>query len=557
MLLTDAEEIEWAVRTSPDLDPDKAMADPVWRIANRYTILTDDGKAVRFKPNPQQRAVIWAIFVRGWLRIIIPKARQLGMSTLLAIIALDGVLWREGYQAALIDKTRDDAVKKHREKVMFAWERLDPYEKGALIEKKATTSMLIIGEKPKKGINPPDSSFTATIDFRGGTLEMAWISEWGAIQDSDRQQSIDIATGVLPAVERAPKGLCVIETTWRGGLEGEVGKLVTEALGTPDDAKGPKSWRILFFPWYHEPKYTSEEGYIDAASAAYFRECAKRGLTFTEGQMRWYAGKRRTAPSIKKVKEEYPTFMEECWENVPEGSIYGEYIENARAEGRIVNYLSAHDYPVHTFHDIGAPVNTATWLAQITPYEVRLVDVLFDVEMTTIQRATWLKSLGWEYGNHYFPHDTETATNTEGETPIQHYRQIYGPTCRVVPRTHLIWTGISSTQANFSRFKFRCDTSYQHDPKKPFPIETDKGPQRMKIAMDWLSRYRFIRETVSGTIKNEPVHDRYSHLADALRQLGQTLANGRVEHANHVGGRDGYAESRPRQLVVRMAGHDW
>ncbi len=129
MKLSPAERAEYAARTSLDRDLDAAMADPVWRIANLYRILDANGKDRPFRPNEQQIEVLWAIYIRGWLRIIIPKARQLGMSTLLAIISLDGVLWNDGYNAALVDKTGEDADKKHREKILFAWDRVDPFVK--------------------------------------------------------------------------------------------------------------------------------------------------------------------------------------------------------------------------------------------------------------------------------------------------------------------------------------------------------------------------------------------------------------------------------------------
>lgn len=553
MKLSLTERAEYSRRTSLDLEPDTAFLDPVWRISNRYRILSANGKDMAFRPNEQQIEVIWAIFVRGWQRIIIPKARQLGMSTLLAIISLDGVAWKDGYKAALVDKTKDDADLKHRDKILYAWERMDPYEREVLKEEKRTGDRLVIRRIPCKGEPPPsESAFISGVNYRGGTLEFLWISEWGWVQNNDRQRSVEIKNGAVPAAEKAEKGVIVVETTWQGGLDGELGAYVTEAQKTPEEQRGPKSWRVMFFPWYNEPTYRQTHGQIDAFSAEYFRECEKRGVVLDEQQKLWYAEKRRTATGAKSMKEEYPTFEEECWQNIPEGSIYGREIEQAKSEYRIVPFLAAKDYPVHTFSDIGAPINTATWLAQITPFEVRLVDVLFDVEMTTEQRAAWLRTLTWDYGSHYFPHDAESATDSEGQTPIQKFRRVFGPGCIIVPKIHNIWTGISDTQANFPRFKFRADMSLQHDPKAPFPLAPGDCLLRMKLAVDALARYRFIRESSTGIQKNEPVHDRYSHLADALRQLGQTLVSGRVEHANAVGNR---RADHPRLKVV--TGSSW
>ncbi len=349
--------------------------------------------------------------------------------------------------------------------------------------------------------------------------------------------------------------MIVIETTWQGGLDGELGAYVLESQTTPDELKGPKSWRVMFFPWYNEPTYRQTHGQIDAVSAEYFRECEKRGVFLDQGQKLWYAEKRRTATGAKSIKEEYPTFVEECWQNIPEGSIYGREIEQAKQEFRVVPFLCARDYPVHTFWDLGAPINTTCWLAQITPHEVRIVDALFDVEMTYEERAAWLRTLPWDFGNHYFPHDAETDTDSEGQIPIQKLRRVFGATCLVVPRIKDIWFGISDTQANFPRFKFRADMMIGSDPKAPFPLAPQDSMLRMKLAVESLARYRFIRESSTGITKKEPVHDRYSHLADALRQLGQTLVAGRVEHANSIGRREANAE--PRRIPVVHAGARW
>jgi hypothetical protein len=325
-MITPAELEEYRRRTAPELS---ALGDPLWRIANLYSVLHKKTKRdVQFVPGPEQTEVLIAIFIRGWLRIIIPKARQLGMSTLLAIVACDGIFFRSGYHAALIDKTAEDAVKKHREKVMYVWERIPASIRARLTAEKATTDKLVI--RDPNAPDEPESTFTAAINFRGGTVSMLWISEWGAIQDEDRARSKEIKAGAMPAIELADGGLCVIETTWKGGLDGELGPYVEEARGTLEADKGPKSWRILFFPWFTESIYSEEYGSVDPASAAYFRECEKRGVTLTEGQQKWYAKMRRTASSAKSMKEEYPTCVEECWENQPEGSIYGRWIEQAR-----------------------------------------------------------------------------------------------------------------------------------------------------------------------------------------------------------------------------------
>ena len=47
-------------------------------------------------PTEEQIEVIVAIHVRKWRRLIIPKARQLGMSTVLVLIGFDMALFTRG-----------------------------------------------------------------------------------------------------------------------------------------------------------------------------------------------------------------------------------------------------------------------------------------------------------------------------------------------------------------------------------------------------------------------------------------------------------------------------
>lgn len=555
-VLSPAELAEWnhrSRRDRPDDDPEgDPLRDPIWRLCNLYQIMNAKGKAVHFVPTPEQRVVIWVIHKLGWLSLIIPKARQLGISTVLLLMALDLQVFEKGFAGALIDKKGDDCSKKMREKYHFSWGQLPEHIRNEFNVVRSNDGELTVELKPLPGQKekPVQSIFQADIGFRGGTVRWLHVSEWGWIQNNDRQRSREIQTGAIPAAEKADNGIKIIETTWQGGLDGEMGPYVNEALDTPEHQKGPKSWRILFFPWFTEPTYRQPHGYIDPVSAAYFREIAPKiladhGAVLTPEQMLWYAEKRRTAVSAKTMKEEYPSLCSECWENVPVGSIYGKWIDEARVEGRISNFTAPRDYPVHTFWDLGHSMNTVDILIQITPNQIRIVDALMEVDMTVEQRGEWHKQLGWNYGNHYLPWDADTDNASIGIKPIDHYRRVFGPTCRVVPQCRTKWDGIGIVRANFNRFVFCADALAK---------DTSTPGGRVKQLIEHLGRYRAERETSTGIAKDEPVHDRYSHAADALRQLGQAMWSGLVENANTVGGRPQLFADVGRRIRVVGAG---
>lgn len=505
---------EWDRRTAFERGDADGMEDPLWRLANIYQALQEDGRAVDYVPTPEQRLVLWCIYGRGWLRLIIPKARQLGMSLTLCLVQGDGMTFREGFKAAWIDKTWPDAKKKMKEKIQFAFERIPAQFRAGLKKLAWSDSKAEVVSSVQVGDEPPiPSTIEANISYRGGTVENLVVSEWGWVQAHDRLRSREIKAGAVPAVERAANGLFVIETTWEGGLDGEVGPYVLEAFATPPEARGPKTWRILFFGWHTNPLYQQSAGYIDADSAKYFLECERRGLQLSHEQKLWYAEKRRS--DKRGVKKEYPSFVHECWESVPEGSIYGIDLEESRAGGRICDFLADKSYPVHAFWDLGHPFNTVTWLIQVTPKEIRVLDVLMEKDVRFSDRAALLRAKCPHIHTHYIPWDGGEE-NTISKTSAGEFKLVFPESrVRVVQRTDNVWNAITATQRLFPRFVFHatnCATGIEH-----------------------LGRYRSIPETTSGAAKDVPVHDKYSHAADAFRQCAQAIEQGLVEHGQAVG----------------------
>jgi len=225
-MLTNEEQTLWSTRTAAERPPEEGMTDPLWRLRWLYKITDRSGRLVAFEPTPEQREVIVALHVRGWRRIIIPKARQLGMSTVLCLISLDGALFTAGYSVALVDKRADDAEKKMREKVRVAWEALPAELRAAYEMPPGYDTTTRIGFR-LKGRDEVPGSYEVGVNFRGGTCQLLHISEWGWIQANDERRSKEILAGSLPAAEQ---GAIVIETTWEGGKSGDLWPLVEEAL---------------------------------------------------------------------------------------------------------------------------------------------------------------------------------------------------------------------------------------------------------------------------------------------------------------------------------------
>ena len=96
------------------------LDDPLWRLNHLYWIEDKSGRLQRFRMNAAQQRLHRGL----WHRNVVLKARQLGISTYVALLMLDRCLFTPNYHAGIIDKTLPDAEQK-LEKLRFAWEHLD------------------------------------------------------------------------------------------------------------------------------------------------------------------------------------------------------------------------------------------------------------------------------------------------------------------------------------------------------------------------------------------------------------------------------------------------
>ena len=84
------------------------LSDRVWRLNHLYWIINKEGKMQRFQLNWAQRR----LHEQLWYRNDILKARQLGISTYVAMLMLDMSLFRPNFHCGIIDKTLVDGTGK-------------------------------------------------------------------------------------------------------------------------------------------------------------------------------------------------------------------------------------------------------------------------------------------------------------------------------------------------------------------------------------------------------------------------------------------------------------
>jgi hypothetical protein len=345
---------------------------------------------------------------------------------------------------------------------------------------------------------------------RGGANSFLWVSEWGVVQATDLARSEEILTGALPSVG---DGICVVETTWRGGRHGHLWGLVKSALETPEEQKGPLDWRVVFFPWIDDPSYCDAVARpLSDETRRYFAELAS--INVTPGQMSWYQRK-KTEQGMFMLRE-YPTIIEECFQSPVEGAIYAAEIDKLRAQGSIKPWIVDNSALTHTVWDLGSPVNTCTWYFQLWPMgEIRVIDIDLDLDIPPVERVAKMLSKGYLYGSHFLPHDA-MQTQKSGRTFLNELKDAGLANCRAVPRTYDIWVGINKLRAILPRFSFRMP-------------QCERG-------LEALSNYQTIRETSTGIARDEPCYNWSSHANDALRLIAEAEAAGMLSRAGISGG---------------------
>jgi hypothetical protein len=471
---------------------EERLADPLVRICNLYWIKDADGNEVQFRPNYAQACILHAFYIEGILYLAVPKSRQMGVSTVAEIMALDETLFSSGKQASIVERTKQDAENKLK-MVGFAFKRL-PDEL-----RDATTQDNLAALGWANG-----SVIYAGMSARGGTNQFLHISEWGPIAFKDPKRSSEILTGALPTVSGAT-GKILAESTHMGGKGGDWYDLVTRSLTVAEEHHTAKDFRVLFFPWYDEPRYTlaGDPRQISKEIREYLaKKEAECGVKLTDGQKLWYF---KIRESLKRdTYREYPTTIDECWMAPSPGAIYAQEVDKARMGQRITNNVLLYSsLPVYTVFDIGAPANTFCWVFQVIADRISFLECMQggDECKTPAQWAMRLKERPYRYASHFLPHDGAILW-------LQLMIDAGLSNVVALQKPLNIWDNINSAVDGFSRCVFNLT-----------------GCQ---VGIDALEAYHSKQENDGVTIKDVPVHDWSSHASTAFGYAHQAIRLGMI-----------------------------
>jgi hypothetical protein len=459
-----------------------------------------EGLVITFKPNRAQMRFI----KRLWHRNIILKARQLGFTTLIAIIWLDHALFNKNARCAIVAQDREAAEVIFRDKVKFAYDNLPPALKEAMPLARNSATELLFGHN--------NSSIRVATSVRSGTIHRLHVSEFGKICARYPEKANEVITGSLPAVPT--DGVTVIESTAEG-QEGSFYDMTQAAirLEQQDIALSKKDYRMHFYAWWEAPEYVMPETSADVTEKdhAYFDNVeAEMNTTLSIQQRTWYVSTRDNdfAGSQEKMWQEYPSTPQEAFQVSTEGNYYVNQMTSARKQGRICN-VPLLNKPVFTFWDIGNSDGCAIWFMQQVGLEDRFIDYVEAHGEDLSYYALELQRKGYVYGMHFFPHDaSHKRLSIKNKSTIDMMRELGLRNMVVVPQTPDISLGIQQTRDAFPSAWF--------------------DQERCKLGIQRLDNYKKKWNSTEGRFSNQPAHDINSEGADSFRQYGQAKALGMI-----------------------------
>lgn len=466
-----------------------------------------------FRPRPEQEMVFDHLINKPEIPLFIIKSRRLGISTAVDTLMADCSLFKRGFRGFIIDKTQTDATKKMVDIVRFAVDSVEPDILARFKFDKRNDSELrlrLISETESQ-----DRVIYATTGGRGGDCSMLHVSEWGPISATDPARSQEIRTGAFPA---ARKGRRVVETTWYGGKAGDLWEMVKPIMDANANAEGV----IMFFPWHSDPQAIKIGGEVTPELEDYFKTLADRcAKTFTQEQKLWYAAKKVEQGMF--IKREYPSTLDEALSVPMPGSIYGDLIDQLREKKHIQDFPPETSVPAYTFWDIGMSDFGCIWLVQFVGRDILLLDYVSRTGEGAAFYAGWVKAKETQYQitvrANYMPHDANQRNKDMGVTFVQTSQTAGLENIRVVHVTPDVWVGINELRALLPRCFIHAKTCTQ-----VYEDETITIPS----GLDCLENYHKKEETSGGIIREEPVHDRYSHGASALRTMAEAHRLGMI-----------------------------
>lgn len=469
---------------------DTKLSSKLWRMNNLYTILDKNGIKKKLRLNHAQLNVLQNF--RHSKKIIL-KSRQQGISTLYLAYNLDDCLFKPGYQAGIQSYGLDESEKLSK-RALLMWTDLDQ-------EVKEIFGLTMVTNN-SKGMSFSNGSVLKIGNFRGDTLQSLHVSELAKIANKFPEKAKELKTGAFQAVGKDNK--ITLESTAEGktGLFWEIWDKSTSKVKR-NIALGPFDFEPIFLSWIYDPDCNIDhEVVIPEDLALYFKKQEQDlGIILEDTQKWWYASKQEELG--EDMKQEYPTTAEEAFEQSVEGTYYKHEYNTLKIKPNLYD----ENLKVHSSMDLGMNDTFSIFFFQIHPNKACKVIGEYANNGHGLQHYKDMydaltKKFGWVFGTDYVPHDSKVRELIADKTRWQAMKEIgFHP---VLATKHTLVDGIEATR------QF---------------LKTVEVDETCEIFTGAVQNYRKKYDSKFDVYLDSPVHDEWSHPADAIRYLAMGCKN--------------------------------
>lgn len=201
-------------------------------------------------------------------------------------------------------------------------------------------------------------------------------------------------------------------------------------------------------------------------------------------------------------EDRYQQEFECSFDAAIQGAYYGDLLNKAEADQRIIRIPIDPHVKVDVAWDLGIGDSTSLWFVQCVGREVRIVDFYEASGVGLDHYARVLNEKGYLYGEQLLPHDVQVQELGTGKSRLETLGSMGVRNVRVVPKLS-VDDGINAVRGLIPRCWFDAE--------------------RCKEGIERLRQYRREYDDKMKTFKPRPLHDWTSHAADAFRYLAVGL----------------------------------
>ena len=186
-----------------------------------------------------------------------------------------------------------------------------------------------------------------------------------------------------------------------------------------------------------------------------------------------------------------------CRQSV-DGAIFAKELQQAELDGRLTKVPYDATKPVHAVFDLGWADSTAIWFLQFVGMETRLIRYIEDSQKTISHYLATMQTFGYVYEKVWLPHDAENKTLAAAGRSIDDIVRAAGYKTQILPRVPIL-DSINAARTIFPSCYFDRDNAAE--------------------GINCLRHYRYEVDPTTGQFSRSPLHDHYSHGADAFRYI--------------------------------------